>query len=130
MGNPATPERQVRYAEVVQMLIEENADPRTQEKGLMEVSAGFREVFFGYMDALELMIQHVNQPVEFLTEQGFFNGYTRLIDASLIGRTEAIELLLRHETGRSIRDIEGFNGWTARNAAEKAGVAPAVLNRL
>ena len=79
------------------MLIDRGADPRTREKGLMEVSAGFREVFFGYMGALELMIQsvHSSEREAFVNEVGLFNGYTRLIDAALIGQTEAIELLLK-----------------------------------
>jgi hypothetical protein len=116
---PLTNEKKDRYTEVVRMLIAppRHADPMTPEKGLMEVSAGFREVFFGYMDALELMIESFDLPKrkEFLSEQGLFNGYTRLIDAALIGNTEAITLLIRHSAPK---DIRGFNGWTACDAAQ------------
>jgi len=106
-----------RYTEVVSKLIAKHADPRTKEKGLMEVSAGFREVFFDYMDALEFMILNVPSAKreDFVNEIGFFNGYTRLIDAALIGREAAIELLCRHDANRGIK---GFNGWTACKAAK------------
>ena len=73
----------------------------------MEVSAGFREVFFDYIDALKLIIRKKSERKD-VAEQGMFNGYTRLIDAMLIGRTDAIKLLLAHPANR---DIRGFNGW-------------------
>lgn len=105
-----------RYTAVVSKLIANGADPTIQEKGLMEVNAGFREVFFDYMDALELMIINVcsAKREDFVNEIGFFNGYTRLIDAALIGQEAAIQLLHRHDANRGIK---GFNGWTACKAA-------------
>jgi len=112
-------DRKDRYTEVVRMLIEDSkADPTTPEKGLMEVNAGFREVFFGPLRALEIMIQDVEDQSDraaFVNKVGLFNGYTRLIDAALIGRTEAMELLLKYDPNRRIK---GFNGWTACDAAE------------
>ena len=43
--NEPTKEQQDRYTKMVGKLIDNGADPTTPEKGLMEVSAGFREVF-------------------------------------------------------------------------------------
>jgi hypothetical protein len=92
----------------------------------MEVSAGFREVFFGYTDALERMIESVKEPKrdEFVNEVGMFNGYTRLIDSGLIGNPEAIQLLLDYGANRNIR---GFNGWTGVDAARRGNSATAAL---
>ena len=119
-------DQKYRYAEVVGALIDKGADPMTKEKGLMEVSAGFREVFFGYTDALERMIESVKGPKRehFVDEVGMFNGYTRLIDSGLIGRAEAIQLLLDYGANRNIR---GFNGWTAVDAARGGNLATAGL---
>jgi len=127
MSIPEPPQDQKdRYTEVVGALIDRGANPRIKEKGLMEVSAGFREVFFGYMDALERMIESIQEPEreDFVNEVGFFNGYTRLIDAGLIGNAEAIQLLLDYGADQSIR---GFNGWTAADAARGGNRATAVL---
>jgi hypothetical protein len=110
-------DRRDRYTDVVKMLIDDrDADPTTLEKGLMEVNAGFREVFFGPMGALEIIIERVDSSAraDFLNKIGLFNGYTRLIDAALIGRKEAIKLLLKYDPNRRIK---GFNGWTACAAA-------------
>jgi hypothetical protein len=119
-------DQKYRYAEVVGALIDKGADPMTKEKGLMEVSAGFREVFFGYTDALERMIENVKGPKrdEFVNEVGMFNGYTRLIDSGLIRKEEAIQLLLDYGADRNIR---GFNGWTAVDAARGGNSATAAL---
>jgi ankyrin repeat protein len=109
-------DQQKRYTEIVGMLIERGADPTIREKGLMEVSAGFREVFFGPLDALKLMVDNVEDPVAFVNEVGRFNGYTRLIDAALMGEYKVLELLL--EDYDANRKIQGFNGWTACDAAQ------------
>ena len=86
----------------------------------MEVSAGFREVFFGYVEALKVLIESVDvaERADFVNEVGLFNGYTRLIDAALIDQVEAIKCLLKHGVDSS---INGFNGWTALSAARAAG---------
>lgn len=133
MGITPTKEQQSRYTEVVKMLIGKGADPMKKEKGLMEVSAGFREVFFGYMDALEFMIESIKDPSKresFVAEQGLFNGYTRLIDAALVGQTSALALLLAYNRKKNIEETRGFNGWTARDAAQRGNEAPAVVNLL
>ena len=106
MGIKPSEDQKDRYTEVVRMLIDRGANPMIKEKGLMEVSAGFREVFFDYIDALKLIIEKAD-----VAEQGMFNGYTRLIDAMLIGRTDAIKLLLAHPANSRIESIRGFNGW-------------------
>ena len=74
-----TQDHKDHYTKVVRMLIERGANPRRKEKGLMEVSAGFREVFFGYNDALQFMIENVEVEEEterqdFVNEVGVFNG--------------------------------------------------------
>jgi hypothetical protein len=72
------------------------------------------------------MIESVKGPNrdEFVNEVGMFNGYTRLIDAGLIRKAEAIQLLLDYGAKRSIR---GFNGWTAVDAARGDNSATAAL---
>jgi hypothetical protein len=59
-----------------------------------------------------------------------FNGYTRLIDAALIGQTQAIALLLAYDTDQNITSTRGFNGWTARDAVQRGTIATSVLNLL
>jgi hypothetical protein len=110
-------EQQARYAEVVDLFIQAGADPRIKETGLMQVSAGFRDAVFGYRDGLKCMIESIPEGVQrqtFIDEQGIMNGYTRLIDAALSGRTEIIKLLLDCDADTSIK---GFNGRRAYNAA-------------
>jgi hypothetical protein len=51
-----------------------------------------------------------------------FNGYTRLIDAALIGQTQAIALLLAYDTDQNITSTRGFNGWTARDAVQRGTI--------
>lgn len=110
--------QQERYAEVVDLLIQKYADPTIKETGLMQVSAGFRDAVFGYQKGLKRMIESIPeegmQRQTFIDEQGIMNGYTRLIDAALSGRTDVIELLLHYNPDRSIK---GFNGRTAYAAA-------------
>lgn len=110
-------QQQARYAEIVDLLIQKGADPRIKETGLMQVGGGFREAVLGYRDALARMIESIPEGVqrqEFINEQGIMNGYTRLIDAALRGRTNVIELLFDYSADKSIK---GFNGWTAYDAA-------------
>jgi hypothetical protein len=110
-------QQQARYAEVVDLLIQTGADPRIKETGLMQVGGGFREAVLGYRDALARMIESIPEGVqrqEFINEQGIMNGYTRLIDAALRGRTDVIEILLGYGADKSIK---GFNGWTAYDTA-------------
>ena len=136
-AGPLLPDQQLRYADVVGLLITAGADPRIKETGLMQVSAGFRDAVFGYRGGLERMIKRVPDGKErqtFINERGIMNGYTRLIDAALAGRTDIIELLLDY---RADRRIKGFNGWTAYDAAvtyNKIGkgekISDQVLDRL
>ena len=75
--------------------------------GLMEVSAGFREVFFGYTDALEMMIKQVEESRrdDFVNEIGIFNGYTRLIDATLARNSKAAERLAEQFRERTVTKV-------------------------
>jgi hypothetical protein len=130
------PDQQLRYADVVGLLIEKGAVPQEKETGLMQVSAGFRDAVFGYRDGLERMIKTVpdgENRQKFINERGIMNGYTRLIDAALFGRTDIIELLLYYGADK---DIKGFNGRTAYQAAVtynkigKEKISDQVLRRL
>jgi hypothetical protein len=135
-AGPLAPDQQLRYAHLVDFLIAAGAKPKTKETGLMQVSAGFRDAVFGYRDGLERMIKGVPDGEErqaFINERGIMNGYTRLIDAALGGRTDIIELLLHYGADRHIK---GFNGRTAYQAAEtynkigKEKISDQVLRRL
>ena len=133
-ANKLQAEQQERYAEVVDLLIQAGANPRIKETGLMQVSAGFREAVFGYRAGSQRMIESIPEGVQrqtFIDEQGIMNGYTRLIDAALFGRTDVIELLLDHGADKSIK---GFNGRTAHDAAvtwnNKNKIPVQVLERL
>jgi ankyrin repeat protein len=131
------PVQQLRYASVIDLLLAAGADPRIKETGLMQVSAGFRDAVFGYRDGLERMIKRDHGGKEqqtFINERGIMNGYTRLIDAALTGRTNIIELLLDNGADKHIK---GFNGRTAFDAAltyNKTGrgekISDQVLERL
>jgi ankyrin repeat protein len=110
-------DQQLRYAEVVNLLLDKGADPTIKETGLMRVSAGFRDAVFGYRDGLARMIEEVRkrmEPQEFIDERGIMNGYTRLIDAALHGQTKVVNLLLDYGADKNIK---GFNGRTAYDAA-------------
>ena len=81
----------------------------------MEVNAGFREVFFGPMGALEIMIESIKDPSKresFVAEQGLFNGYTRLIDAALVGQTSArtIARLQQEKEHRGDQRVQWMDG--------------------
>jgi hypothetical protein len=109
--------QEARYAEVVDWLTQRGAKPWIKELAPMAVGGGFREAVFGYRDALARMIERVPKGAErqaFIDERGIMNGYTRLIDAALKGRTGVIELLL---DCRAEKRIKGFNGRMARDTA-------------
>jgi len=110
-------EQQERYAKVVELLMQNGADPRIKEIAPMGVSAGFRDAVFGYRAALEHIIKRVpaEEHEDFINEQGIMNGYTRISDAAFFGRKDVITLLLDNKA--DIR-IKGFNGRTAYQAAE------------
>ena len=105
---------------MIAYLLSRGADPLNSETGVMRVSAGFREAVFGYSLTLSDLIERFEsdsaRKTTFLNVQGPLNGYTKLIDAALRGRAEAMTTLLDAGADTS---LFGHNGMTARAAALK-----------
>lgn len=99
-------------------LFDLGADPNFSESGIMKVSSGFRESVFGYADLLKHVIARFkpgsSERRSYLNVQGALNGYTKLIDASLRGKKDVIEVLVASGADKSIR---GHNGMRAIDAA-------------